>query len=111
MSAFDYETATLFQFQAPEVARLYRDLSIERGHGLQGVLRLPDRLSGNHRQLRHAADVLQRAERHVPQVRERRLRGQSREMLGRLSPGAGHAPPPRRPDQRAPRTSTAPFPR
>ena len=33
MSAFDYETATLFQFQAPEVARLYRDLSIERGHG------------------------------------------------------------------------------
>src|SRR5688572_5825715 len=38
MSAFDYETATLFQFQAPEVARLYRDLSIEPGHGLQGFL-------------------------------------------------------------------------
>jgi SAM-dependent methyltransferase len=38
MSEFDYETQTLLHYQDPEIAKLYRDLSVEPGHGLQGFL-------------------------------------------------------------------------
>lgn len=38
MDKFDTETHTLLQYQDPEVARMYRDLAFEPGHGLKGFL-------------------------------------------------------------------------
>jgi SAM-dependent methyltransferase len=74
MSTFDYEAATLFQYQAPEIARLFRDLSFEPGHGLQGFLT---------RAICHAE---QRA---VGRALDRSLRGRPAELLLDVPCGTG----------------------
>lgn len=78
MTEVDYATETLLHYQDPEVARLYRDLSIEPGHGLKGFL----------------SRTIRRAEQKaVARALDRSLRGRSAESLLDIPCGTGKLAP------------------
>ena len=74
MNQFDYDTETLLHYQDPEVARLYRDLSVEPGHGLQGFLARTIRLA---------------EQKAVGRALDRSLRGRTAESLLDVPCGTG----------------------